>query len=119
MSDQLTPREWILRIAETASELGVADDRYSSNDRWWKEADKKAREAELAALAAWEQDAADAARFRWLVDADNDMAYHRLLSAFAERESWPVGKHEDGTTKFDREPLRAAFDRVMAREGGA
>jgi hypothetical protein len=53
------------------------------------------------------------------VDADNDMAYHRLLSAFAERESWPVGKHEDGTTKFDREPLRAAFDRVMAREGGA
>jgi hypothetical protein len=106
MSDQLTPSEWILRVAETASELGVADDRYSSNDRWWKEADKKAREAELAALAAWEQDAADAARFRWLVE-------HTSLAEMLDdqlREGFPmVAKGED---------IRAAFDRVMAREGG-
>jgi hypothetical protein len=55
---ELTPSEWLLLVSETAGVLAVADDRYSSNDRSWTTADKKAREAERGALAAWERDRA-------------------------------------------------------------
>jgi hypothetical protein len=59
--------------------------------------ESEARQAEAAAQAA------DAARFRWLVDGPEDIEamVRRLL--------------QDGEHRGD---IRAAFDRVMAREGG-
>ena len=53
-------------------------------------------------ISAWEQDAADAARFRWLVD--NEVNFDRWDRVWT---GW------DGSGD-----IRAAFDRVMAREGG-
>jgi hypothetical protein len=58
MARELTPSEWLLLVSETAGVLAVADDRYSHNDRSWKAASEKAREAERGALAAWERDRA-------------------------------------------------------------
>ena len=60
-------------------------------------AESKARAAEAAALAA------DAARFRWLADRES-------VASLRFSEAW---REWNGV-----EDIRAAFDRVMEREGG-